>query len=146
MCLVFDGLLQSISFRMFCSKHSITFDTYLLSCRFHCVDIFYINFRSCETFAITNSGAILLLIERLSNLRSVNVDLSYTCKCMFQVSANSNVFFILPSFPAFHIPLILARQQLKISKICTLFQPIKLQIFRILMIRFLKSYVKIKLR
>ena len=27
-CLVFDGLLQSIYFRMFCSKESITFDTY----------------------------------------------------------------------------------------------------------------------
>ena len=31
-CLIFDGLSQSICFRMFCSKHSITFDTYLLSC------------------------------------------------------------------------------------------------------------------
>ena len=44
---------------MFCSKHSITFDTYLLSCRFHCVDIFYVNCRSCETFTVTNSGAVL---------------------------------------------------------------------------------------
>ena len=70
-CLVFDGLLQSICFRMFCSKHSITFDTYLLSCRFHCVDIFYINFRSCETFTITNSGAILLLIEAPSNFKNI---------------------------------------------------------------------------
>ena len=66
-CLVFGGLLQSIGFRMFCSKHSITFDTYLLSCRFHCVDIFYVNFRSCETFTITNSRAILLLIKTPSN-------------------------------------------------------------------------------
>ena len=70
-CLVFDSFLQSIYFRMFCSKHSITFDTYLLSCRFHCVDIFYINFRSCETFTITNSEAILLLIETLSNFRTM---------------------------------------------------------------------------
>ena len=69
-CLEFDGLLESICFRMFCSKHSITFDTYLLSCRFHYVDIFYINFRSCETFRITNSEEILLLIEPLSNLRT----------------------------------------------------------------------------
>ena len=38
------------------------------------------------------------------------------------------------SFPAFHIPLIFARLQLKISKICTLFQPIKLQVFCILTI------------
>ena len=30
-CLVFDDVLQSIYFRMFCFKHSITFDTYLLS-------------------------------------------------------------------------------------------------------------------
>ena len=66
-CLVFDGLLQSICFRMFCSKHSITFDTYLLNCRFHCVDIFYINFRSCETFTVTNSGTIL---ETPSNFKS----------------------------------------------------------------------------
>ena len=33
-CLVFDGFLQSVCFRMFCSKHSITFEMYLLSCRF----------------------------------------------------------------------------------------------------------------
>ena len=44
MRLVFDRLLQSIYFRMFCSKHSITCDTYLTSCQFHCVDIFYITF------------------------------------------------------------------------------------------------------
>ena len=69
-CLVFDGLLQSIYFRMFCSKHSITFDTYVLSWRFHCVDIFNINFRSCETFTVTYSVAILLLIETPSNFRS----------------------------------------------------------------------------
>ena len=70
-CLVFDGLLQSICFRMYCSKHSIAFDTYLLSCRFQCVDIFYINFRSSETFgAVINSASILLLIETLSNFKA----------------------------------------------------------------------------
>ena len=69
-CLVFDGFLQSIYFRIFCSKHSITFDTYLLSCRFYWVDIFYIRFRSCETFTVTNSGAILLLIETPSNFKN----------------------------------------------------------------------------
>ena len=43
---LFDGLLQSICFRMFCSKHSITFENmYLVSCWFHCVDILYIKFR-----------------------------------------------------------------------------------------------------
>ena len=70
-CLVFDGLLQSICFQMFCSKHLITFNTYLLSCRFHCVGIFCINLRSCETLTITNSGAIILLIETLSNFRTI---------------------------------------------------------------------------
>ena len=70
-CLVFDSLLQSICFRIFCSKHLVTFDTYLLSCRFHCVDMFYINFRFCATFTVTNSGTILLLIETLSNFRTI---------------------------------------------------------------------------
>ena len=71
MSLVLDGHLQSIYFRMFCSKHSITFDMYLLSCRFLCVDIFYINFRFCETFTVTNSWAILLLIETPSNFKNI---------------------------------------------------------------------------
>ena len=57
---------------MFWCKYSIIFGTYLLSCRFHCVDIFYTKFRSCETFTVTNSGAILLLIETLSNFRAIN--------------------------------------------------------------------------
>ena len=70
MCLVFDGLLQSIYFRMSCSKYSITFDMYLLRCGFHCVDIFYINFRCCETFAVTKFGAILLLIQTPSKFKS----------------------------------------------------------------------------
>ena len=62
-CFVYDSLfLLSIYFRMFCCKHSITFDTYVVNCRFHSVYIFYIKFRSCETFIVTNSGAILLLI------------------------------------------------------------------------------------
>ena len=70
-CFVFYGLFQSIYFRMFCSKHSITFDTYLLNCRFHCVGMFYTNFRSCETFTVKKSRAILSLIEPLSNFRNV---------------------------------------------------------------------------
>ena len=81
-CLVFDGLLQSIYFRMCCSKHSITFDTNLLSCRFHCIDIFYINFRSCETFTVANFGAILWL-KHLITLKILSVKLSYTYKCIF---------------------------------------------------------------
>ena len=43
-----------------------------------------------------------------------------------------------PGYPTYflhlHIPLIFARKQLKMSEICTLFQPIKLQIFCILTI------------
>ena len=111
MCLVFDGLLQSIYFRIFCSKHSITFDTYLLSCRFYCVHIFYINFRSRETLTVTNSGAILLLIETLSNFRTIKVSVSQ-CKVSViypKVSVNSNVLYIQPSFPAFLIPLIIIK-------------------------------------
>ena len=71
-CLVFDGLLQLIYFRMFCSKHSITFENmYLLSCWFHCVDIFYIKFRFCETYTVTSSVTKNLLIETLSNFRTI---------------------------------------------------------------------------
>ena len=106
--------MLSIYFRMFGCKLSITFDTYLLSCRYHCVDIFYIRLRFCETFTVTNLGAILLLIETPSNHRAIK--------------------YIPPSFTAFHIPLIFERSQLKISEICTLFQPLKLQIFCILTI------------
>ena len=62
----------------------------------------------------------------------LSADLSYTYKCVFQVSVNLNV--IPTSFLAFHIPLIFARQQLKISEICPQFQPIKLEIFCILTI------------
>ena len=72
-CLVFDGLLQLIYFRMCCSKHSITFENmYLLSCWFHCVDIFYIKFRFCETCTATSSVTRNLLIETLSNFRTIN--------------------------------------------------------------------------
>ena len=84
-CLVFDGLLQSICFRMFCSEHSITFETYLLIYRFHCVDIFYINFRPCETSTATNSGAIFLLIETLSNFRTRNVNLYIPANLCFRL-------------------------------------------------------------
>ena len=71
-CLLFNGLLQSICYRMFSSKHSITFEkTYLLSCWFDCVDIFYIKFRFCETFTEINSVTRTLLIETLSKFRTV---------------------------------------------------------------------------
>ena len=62
-----EGFLQSIYFGMFLSKHSITFEnTYLLSCWFHCVDIFYINYRFCETSTVINSVARIFLIETFS--------------------------------------------------------------------------------
>ena len=42
-CLLFNGPLKLIYFRMFCSKHSITFENmYRLNFYFQCVDIFYI--------------------------------------------------------------------------------------------------------
>ena len=49
-CLILNGLLRSICFRMFCSKHSITFEkTYLLSCWFTVLihltlNVDYVNF------------------------------------------------------------------------------------------------------
>ena len=69
--LYFMVFLQWICFRIFCSKHSITFDAYLLNCQFHCVDIFYTNFRSCETFTVKNSTPVFFLIELLSNFRII---------------------------------------------------------------------------
>ena len=42
-CLLFNGPLKLIYFRMFCSEHSITFENmYRLNFYFQCVDIFYI--------------------------------------------------------------------------------------------------------
>ena len=74
--LVFDGLLQSVCFWMFCSKHSITSENnYLLSCWFHCVDILCIRFRFCETFTVTDVVSRILLTETPSNFK--------TLKCCF---------------------------------------------------------------
>ena len=71
-CLLFDRLLQLIYFRMFCSKHSITFENmYLLSFLFHCVDIFYIKFKFFETYTVTSSVTRSALIEILSNFRTI---------------------------------------------------------------------------
>ena len=89
-CLVFDGLSMV--------KHSITFDTYLLSCRFHCVDIFNINFRSCETFTLTNSGAILLLIETLSNFRTMKCWFILYLQMQIQMFSLSCVVFLRLKF------------------------------------------------
>ena len=75
-CFVFDGLLYLVYFRTFCSQKSIPFEkTYLLSCWFHCVDIFYIKCRFCETLSVINSINRILLIETLYKFR--------TFKCWF---------------------------------------------------------------
>ena len=72
-CLVFDGLLQWIYFRMFCSKHPLTLENmYPLSCWFHCVGILYIKFRCCETYIVTSFVTRNLLIKPLSNFRTIN--------------------------------------------------------------------------
>ena len=80
-CFVLDDLLESICFRIFCSKHSITFEnTYSLSCWFLCVDILYIKFTFCETFTVINSATFI-------DWNTVNVELSVdlpnTYTCMF---------------------------------------------------------------
>ena len=55
-------------FRMFCSKHSVTFkNVYLISCWFHCVDVFYNKFRFCESFTVIKS----LKFENLNNLETL---------------------------------------------------------------------------
>ena len=80
-CFAFDILLQSICFRMFCSKHSITFEnTYLLSCWFHCVDILCFKFRFCESFTVTNVVTRILLKHCLTlELLSIALHYIYTC-------------------------------------------------------------------
>ena len=82
-CLVFDGLLQSIYFRMFCSKHSITFENmYLISSWFHYVDIFCIKLRCCETYAITSSVLEIYWLKHSLTLELLNADLpssTYFC-------------------------------------------------------------------
>ena len=83
-CFALHGLLQSICFRMFCFKHSITFEnTYLLSYWFHCVDIFYIKFRFCETVTAINSVTRILLIEALYKFRTI--------KCWFTLQVHMHV-------------------------------------------------------
>ena len=70
--LVFDSLLQSIYFQMFCSNNSITSENmYPLSCWFHCVDIFWIKYGFGETGTATNSMTRILLIETQSNFRTI---------------------------------------------------------------------------
>ena len=75
-----NGLLQSIWFWMFYSKHLITFkNRYLLSCWFHRVDIFRIKFRLSEIFAVVN------LVSRILNLELLSVDLPFTYTSCFML-------------------------------------------------------------
>ena len=64
-----------------------TFDYFwkhmLLSCWFHCVDIFYIKLRFCETCTVINSVTRTLLIETLPKFRTLSVCLPYTYTCTF---------------------------------------------------------------
>ena len=61
-----------IYFGLFCSKHSIDFENmYLLSCWFHCVDVFYMKLRFCESYKVVNSVNGILLIEALSNFTTI---------------------------------------------------------------------------
>ena len=109
---------------VFCFKRLITFENaYLLYSWLH-----YIKIRFCEIFTVTNSVTRILLMETLHKFRTI--------KCWFSLYLHmyTNVLYIPASFLVFHSPMIFALQQLKISEICTLFQPVKLQIFCILII------------
>ena len=67
-CFALDGLLQSIRFRMFCSKHLINFGNASLCC---CVGILYIKFKLSETFTVINSLTRILLIGTLYKFRTI---------------------------------------------------------------------------
>ena len=61
---LYSVVFCNLCFRMFCSKHSITFENmYLLCSLFYCADIFYIKFRFSELFTVINSVTRNLLIE-----------------------------------------------------------------------------------
>ena len=78
-CLLFNGLLQSICYRMFSSKHSITFEkTYLLSCWFDCVDLFRSNLNSVELSQQQIPGQEFHWLKHFLILQLLSVDL-----CMF---------------------------------------------------------------
>ena len=69
---------------MFCSKNSINFENmYLLSCWFHCADIFYVKFRFCETPAVINSVTRILLVETPYKFRTIRCWFTlYLCMCI----------------------------------------------------------------
>ena len=94
-CFVLDGLCNRLVFRLFCSKHSIIFENthLLLRCWFHCVEVFYIKFRLCETFTVINSVTRILFIETLYRFRTI--------KCWFTLylpiyTYKFNVLYIPP--------------------------------------------------
>ena len=65
-------VLQSACLRIFCSKHSITFEnTFLLRRWFYYVHIFYIKLRLRETFTVINSVTTILLGKTLYKFRTI---------------------------------------------------------------------------
>ena len=117
-CFVLDSLFLSTCFPMFCSKHLITFEnTDLLCCWFHCVDIFNIKFRFCETFTVIYSVTRTLLTETLYKFRTIKYWFTLHLQIHVWASINSNVLFIPPHVLVFHM--IFALSQLKTSGICT---------------------------
>ena len=82
-CLIFDVLFQSISFRMFCFKHLITFkNKYVLGSWFLFIYIFCIKFRLCETCTVANSVTRILFVET-QTLELLSADLPHLYRCLF---------------------------------------------------------------
>ena len=104
---------------VFCSR--FVFECFVLSFWFHCVDIFYIDGRFCETCR-DKFRDLNFIVDTLNiNLELLSVDLPYIYICMFKVIVKANVLYIPPSFLEFQIWLIFGRYQLKISEICSCF-------------------------
>ena len=68
------GIPLSLAINLFLKVlfETIVFENmYILSCWFHYTDILHIKFRFYETFTVTNFMSRILLIETLSNFRTV---------------------------------------------------------------------------
>ena len=135
-CFVLDGLSQSIYIRMFCSKNSITFENmYILNYQFHCLDIFYIKFRFCKPFTITNFLTKILLIEALYKFT--------TTQCWFTLYLHMYVlgqcrfkcFVYLAQLSCVSHSIEIYSVAIKNIRNITVFQPIKLQVFCILTVK-----------
>ena len=101
------------------SKPSVTFgNTYLLSCWFHCVVIFDMEFKFFENVTVINSVTITLITEILYKFRTIRYCFTF---CIY-----TYIFF-------FNFQLSF-KIVIKTSETCTLFGPIRLQIFYILTI------------